>query len=293
MNRQLQFSILLILSTAAWGSTFPLVKFSLEYMSPVVFLAVRFAVSSAVMFPFLKRPLKLSNIREGFIAGTFLFVGYYFQTVGLKYTSPAISGLITGFYVVLVPILSFMIFKKGIGRKDWAAASLSLVGLLIITSGQLSNATLQLGDVLTLICAFGYAMQIIYVARHTQVDMIKFTFYQMLTVCVLSTVFIPTYPIYADFSSPVVIIGIFFTAIVAGVLAYLIMNASLVYVSPERASIIMVTEPVFAAGFSVAFTGTILSYFTIAAGAITVLAMVWEVYSKGEEKSRELAELPV
>ncbi len=292
MKKQSEFSILLVLATAAWGGTFPMVKLSLEFMSPVIFLSVRFAVSAALMFPFLKRPLNLENFREGFIGGTFLFIGYYFQTVGLYFTTPAVSGLITGFYVVLVPVFSYVVYRNIIRHRDWVAVSISLIGLVIITSGQISNTNLQIGDILTIICAMGYAMQIIYVAKNRHMDMIKFTFYQMLTVFILSTIAIPTFPVYADFGSPIVLFSIFFTALVGGVLAYFIMNVSLVYVSPERASIIMVTEPVFAAAFSVLITGIPLSYYTIAGGAVMVLSMIWVVHQPEPELVNELREHP-
>ena len=292
MKKQSEFSILLVLATAGWGGTFPMVKLSLEFMSPVIFLAVRFAVSAALMFPFLRRPLNLDNFKEGFIAGTFLFMGYYFQTVGLYFTTPAVSGLITGFYVVLVPIFSYLVYGSNIGRREWIAVFISMIGLLIITSGQVSSTSLQTGDILTIICAMGYAVQIIYVAKNRHIDMIKFTFYQMLTVCILSTAAIPTFPVYADFSSTIVIFSIIFTALVGGVLAYFIMNVSLVYVTPERASIIMVTEPVFAAAFSVLLTGIPLSYYTIIGGAVMVLSMIWVVHQQEPELAIELQEHP-
>ena len=189
-------------------------------------------------------------------------------------------------------IFSFLVYRNIIRHRDWVAVSISMIGLVIITSGQISNTNLQIGDILTIICAMGYAMQIIYVAKNRHIDMIKFTFYQMLTVFILSTIAIPTFPVYANFGSPVVLFSIFFTALVGGVLAYFIMNVSLVYVSPERASIIMVTEPVFAAAFSVLLTGIPLSYYTIAGGAVMVFSMIWVVHQPEPELVDEFREHP-
>ncbi|EQB68604.1 DMT family transporter [Cuniculiplasma divulgatum] len=277
MQNETKYSFLIIIATLSWGITFPLIKISLEYMSPVIFLAIRFLISTIVMIPFIKNRSDLTGLRQGFIAGFFLFLGYYFQTIGLYFTTPAISGFVTGLYIVLVPVIAYLIFRQRISKSDLSAVTLAFVGLLIITVGEVSNFSLQLGDLLTFICAVGYAMQIIYVSRNNKLDMVKFTFFQMAAVSLYSTIAIPTFKIYFNFSSPILIFTIAFTAIFAGVVAYFITNKALVYVKPEKASIIMVSEPVFAAIFSVILTGIPLSYYTIGGGALMVIAMLMTI----------------
>ncbi|MCL4320122.1 MAG: DMT family transporter [Candidatus Thermoplasmatota archaeon] len=277
MQNETKYSFLIIIATLSWGVTFPLIKISLEYMSPVIFLAIRFLISTIVMIPFIKNRSDLTGLRQGFIAGFFLFLGYYFQTIGLYFTTPAISGFVTGLYIVLVPVIAYLIYRQRISKSDLSAVTLAFVGLLIITVGEVSNFSLQLGDLLTFICAVGYAMQIIYVSRNNKLDMVKFTFFQMAAVSLYSTIAIPTFKIYFNFSSPILIFTIAFTAIFAGVVAYFITNKALVYVKPEKASIIMVSEPVFAAIFSVILTGIPLSYYTIGGGALMVIAMLMTI----------------
>ena len=277
MHNETKYSFLIIIATLSWGVTFPLIKISLEYMSPVIFLAIRFLISTIVMIPFIKNRSDLTGLRQGFIAGFYLFLGYYFQTIGLYFTTPAISGFVTGLYIVLVPVIAYLIYRQRISKSDLSAVTLAFVGLLIITVGEVSNFSLQLGDLLTFICAVGYAMQIIYVSRNNKLDMVKFTFFQMAAVSLYSTIAIPTFKIYFNFSSPILIFTIAFTAIFAGVVAYFITNKALVYVKPEKASIIMVSEPVFAAIFSVILTGIPLSYYTIGGGALMVIAMLMTI----------------
>jgi drug/metabolite transporter (DMT)-like permease len=289
LENDIKYSFLIIVSTLSWGVTFPLIKISLEYMSPVIFLSVRFGISALIMIPFIPRPLNLSGLREGMIAGFFLFMGYYFQTVGLYYTTPAISGLITGLYVVLVPIISFVFLKVRVARSDWLAVLIAVAGLVIITGGQLSNASVQFGDILTLICAVGYALQMIYVARHSHVETVKFTFFQMLAVFLFSTLLIPSFGIYANLTIPIVLFSVLFTAVFAGVIAYFLVNRALVFVKPEKAGIIMVSEPIFAALFSVIITGVPLSYYTIAGGSLMVIAMFWTVYDQYAKKKRAIS----
>lgn len=277
MQNETKYSFLIIIATLSWGVTFPLIKISLEYMSPVIFLAIRFLISTLVMIPFIKNRRDLTGLKQGFIAGFYLFLGYYFQTIGLYFTTPAISGFVTGLYIVLVPVIGYLIYRQRISKSDLSAVTLAVVGLLIITIGEVSNFSLQLGDLLTFICAVGYAMQIIYVSRNNKLDMVKFTFFQMAAVSLYSTIAIPTFKIYFNFSSPILLFTIAFTALFAGVLAYFITNKALVYVKPEKASIIMVSEPVFAAIFSVILTGIPLSYYTIGGGALMVVAMLMTI----------------
>ena len=277
MHNETKYSFLIIIATLSWGITFPLIKISLEYMSPVIFLAIRFLISTIVMIPFIKNRSDFTGLKQGFIAGFYLFLGYYFQTIGLYFTTPAISGFVTGLYIVLVPVIAYLIYRQRISKSDLSAVTLAFVGLLIITVGEVSNFSLQIGDILTFICAVGYAMQIIYVSRNNKLDMVKFTFFQMAAVSLYSTIAIPTFKIYFNFSSPILIFTIAFTAIFAGVVAYFITNKALVYVKPEKASIIMVSEPVFAAIFSVILTGIPLSYYTIGGGALMVIAMLMTI----------------
>lgn len=88
MQNETKYSFLIIIATLSWGVTFPLIKISLEYMSPVIFLAIRFLISTLVMIPFIKNRRDLTGLKQGFIAGFYLFLGYYFQTIGLYFTTP-------------------------------------------------------------------------------------------------------------------------------------------------------------------------------------------------------------
>lgn len=107
----------------------------------------------------------------------------------------------------------------------------------------------------------------------------------MLAVAIFSTIAIPTFPIYIYAFSPILIFTIAFTALFAGVIAYFITNKALVYVKPERASVIMISEPIFAAVFSVILTGVPLSPYTIAGGALMVFAMLISIMLNASKKN--------
>lgn len=274
---------LLLLVTFFWGLTFPLIKDSLQFISPVLYLSLRFLLSALLLVPFLKNKNAFSgtNIKYGFIAGAFLFIGYYFQTVGLEFTTAAKSGIITGTYVVLIPVISYFYLRRKIRRVDSIASVMAFVGLIIMSAGNLSNAQIQLGDILTLICAIGYAFQIAYVSKYSKnLDSTVFTFYQILAVGVFSTIAIPTYPYSHQVINNYVIFTIVFTAAFAGVFGYYINTKALVFVEPTTAGIIFVGEPIFAAITSVIINGEVLGTLGIVGGGIMVAAMFFTTFDK-------------
>lgn len=274
---------LLLLVTFFWGLTFPLIYNSLAFVSPVLFLSLRFLLSSLLLLPFLRKKNAFSrtNMKYGLIAGVFLFIGYYFQTVGLEYTTPAKSGIITGTYVVLIPVISYFYLRKKITRLDTIASVMAFAGLITMSAGSVSNTSVQLGDILTLICAIGYAFQIAYVSKYAKnLDSTVFTFYQILAVGILSTIAIPTYPMSHQTINYYVVFTIFFTAIFAGVFGYYINTKALVFVEATTAGIIFVGEPIFAAITSVIINGEVLGPLGLVGGAIMVLAMFFTTFDK-------------
>ncbi|MHB8358921.1 MAG: DMT family transporter [Thermoplasmataceae archaeon] len=279
-NQKMIYMGLILLVTFFWGVTFPLIKIALEYISPVVFLALRFSVSAIMLVPFIlksRRLLERRIARIGITAGIFLFLGYYFQTVGLEYTTAANSGIITGIYVVLLPFISYAYLKIRASRLDVVASALAFAGLFIMSASSLAlkNSTVDLGDILTVICGVAYAVQIAYVSKYSGgLDSTVFTFYQILTVAVLSAVFIPTYSTALLTLNTMVVFVIVFTALFGGVLAYFITTKALIYVEPTSAGIIFVGEPIFAAISAVIIGGEVLGPLTIMGGSVMVFAML-------------------
>ena len=279
-NQKMLYMGLILLVTFFWGVTFPLIKIALEYISPVVFLALRFSVSAIMLVPFIlksRRLLERRIARIGITAGIFLFLGYYFQTVGLEYTTAANSGIITGIYVVLLPFISFAYLKIRASKLDVVASALAFAGLFIMSASSLAlkNSTVDLGDILTVICGVAYAVQIAYVSKYSGgLDSTVFTFYQILTVAVLSAVFIPTYSTALLTLNTMVVFVIVFTALFGGVLAYFITTKALIYVEPTSAGIIFVGEPIFAAISAVVIGGEVLGPLTIMGGSVMVFAML-------------------
>ncbi|MCL4314131.1 MAG: DMT family transporter [Candidatus Thermoplasmatota archaeon] len=275
--------------TFFWGVTFPLIKQSMEYTTPVIFLAVRFGISAAVVLPLAIKGKEIAMTRSvvpGIVSGTLLFLGYFFQTLGLVYTSAIDSGIITGLYVVLIPVLSALVFRATVMKRDYVLSLLSLSGLIIMSIFALGDLSLQIGNVLTVVCAFAYALQIIFVSRKSSgTELWSFTFYTLLTVSVLSLVSVPLYPHEFLVVNSYLLFSILFTATLAGSFAIYVQNMALRFVDAGLAGIIFVGEPIFSTAAAVFIGNESLTLFTAIGGSVMVLSMVISTYMRYREGS--------
>ncbi|MCL5954897.1 MAG: DMT family transporter [Candidatus Thermoplasmatota archaeon] len=292
MDRKILYMGLLLSVTFFWGVTFPVVKVALGYIGPGPFLALRFLAATIMLAFFVRRGkgfLAPSNIKHGMVAGFLLFIGYYFQTVGLEYTSAAASGIITGAYVVILPLMSYLYLKTKVSRMDLFASIIAFGGLILMSLGSLSNLGTELGDLLTLICAVGYAVQIAYVSKHSRnINSSTFTFYQIAAVTIFSTISIPFTPGGLGTINLYVVFAIIFTAIFGSVFGYYVSTVALIYVEPTAAGIIFVAEPIFAALAAVILAHEHLGIYVILGGAVMIMAMFLtslDKYLKGRRGS--------
>ncbi|WP_337860432.1 DMT family transporter [Ferroplasma sp.] len=294
MRGKIFYFMLLISVVIIWGATFPIMKLSLNYISPVMLLSFRFILSAVLMIPIIfknKMLLEKKNIILGVVGGILLFIAYYTQTVGLKYTTSSQSGLITGMYVVLLPIISLLYLKIKIKKIDVVAVTIGFIGLIVMSSLKF-NSTDTFGDILTFICAIFYAVQTAYVFKYTKfLDSMVFTFYQLLMVGALSLIFLPFSWDPSGLLHPIVIFTIIFTAIFASFFAILINTKALMYIEPTAAGVVYVGEPVFAVIASILILKEIPTPGIIIGGIVIVAAMLIETLHKYIESKNSL-ELP-
>ena len=260
--------------TAAWGSTFPLIKDVVERVPVLDFLAVRFAVAAAcllVLAPRTLRRLSPQARRRGVALGLLYGVAQVLQTVGLQHTSASVSGFVTGTYVVLTPLLGALLLRQRVGPLMWAAVALATAGLAVLS---LRGATsFGYGEALTLAAAAIYALHILALGRWaTARDAVGLSVVQMVVIAVVcglgaapGGIALPQTP--ADWTA------VLYTAVVAGALTLIAQTWAQSQLPATRAAIVMTLEPVFAAGFAVAFGGEDLTARMVAGGALVVAAM--------------------
>jgi len=260
-KRQILADLALLGVAFIWGITFTVVKVALNGIGPYYFLGLRFFAAFIFLALVYARHWRLVNkqsILAGVTIGIFLFGGYAFQTVGLKYTSAASAGFITGMSVVLVPLIVILTSRRLPGPTNLIGAGSAAVGLAALTLQD--NLTFSNGDTLVFFCAVSFALHIILVGRYVlRFDPIALTIIQIGTVAVASLIGALTLEEIPQVLNREVWVALIITAIPATALAFMIQNRVQCHTSPNHTAIIFTTEPVFAALYACIPGGEVLS----------------------------------
>ena len=165
---------LLLAATVVWGTSFFVLKTTIEQVPAFFVIAVRFLFSGMVMFFIFIKKMKTLNKKtflQGVIIGVFVALAYMLQTSGLKYTSPGRNAFLTSSYCVMCPFIVWLLFKKKPKAYNVFSAVVCMVGIgLISLSGDSATGDKSfLGEILTVLSAIFFALQIIY-ARRFQKD---------------------------------------------------------------------------------------------------------------------------
>lgn len=285
MHRPRVAYLALVVAALLFGSTFVVIKEAVASLPPLAFVGWRFLLGGAVLAA-LGPPLGRAVWRDGLIAGALLLAGYALQTVGLAHTSASNSGLITGLYVVLTPLLAAAVARRLPRLLIAAGALLAFVGFALLTLSD--GLTLQRGDLLTVGCALSYAAHIVYLSRvAARHRVVPFTAVQLLVTAAgglaASVVFeglpLPT----ADTWPALLMTGL---AVSAG--AFLLQVWAQTVIGPSRTAVILALEPAFAAAVAAVVLGERLSGRGWA-GAALILAGIYLALA-GEEEPLPAAE---
>ncbi len=257
----------LLFMTIIWGGTFVIVKESLSFSSPIVFILLRFSLASIVLGAIMlirKSKIQKEGILPGIFLGVIIFFGFFTQTIGLSLTTATKSGFITGSLVVMIPFFQMLIEKKFPSKGAIIGTVLVFFGILFLSSGGNSitsflrdlGSSFNLGDMLTVVCAAFFAIHVVYIDVITpKYDFSTLLFMQLLTVAIMSligTLFISAFsiqPLQLVLSKNLVI-GVLYTALLATMLNYGLQTKFQKVVTPTKAGIIYSFEPIFAALFA-------------------------------------------
>ena len=255
-NQQKYLSDLSLLFVAAvWGGGFVAVKDALNTVTPMFLMALRFVLAALFLYLFLFKwigKLSMTDIKKGSVVGMFLFLAFSAQTIGLQYTTASKQGFLTATYVVMVPFLSWLFYKKMPGIKALLGSLLTVMGIGLISLYGTSSFALNLGDGLTLVCALLFAAHILSIEYFAKgMSVIKLAFVQIAVAAVLFviTAFV-TEPIPVSLS-PRAWFAIVYLAIFSTFLCFTVQTVAQKYTTSSHASIILSLESVFAAIFGV------------------------------------------
>lgn len=259
---------------AVWGSTFIVVQEAVSRMPVMDFLAIRFSIATLVLFilqPKCLRGLSQLGLSRAVGLGLVLGLAYITQTFGLQHTSAAVSGFITGLFVVLTPLLSALLLRRHINRNVWIAVIMATAGLALLS---LNGWSIGMGEILTLLCALFFALHIVglgeWSSRH---DVYSLAVVQIGFVAILSLAF--ALPDGLTLPPDAVTWGaVMLTAVLATAAAFFIQTWAQSLISPSRTAIIITMEPAFGGLFAVLFAGELITIRLITGGALVLGAML-------------------
>jgi drug/metabolite transporter (DMT)-like permease len=263
---KLRAYLLMLAVVAVWGATFVVVKAALADATPAAFNLVRMVLAFAILAVVYRHHWSRIGRRQlaaGALVGLCLAFGYQFQTFGLLRTTPSKSAFITGLLVVLVPFLSLIpgLHVPGTRRPGWSAfagAFLAFAGILLLTvpatatgfsaSSLLPDfSSINLGDVLTLGCAVGFAFHCLAIARVSpQIDYQPLALLQVGFCALFMAVSLPLIEHPQIHWTPRLIAALIVAAVFATAAAFAIQSWVQSVLPPTHTAIIMTMEPAFA-----------------------------------------------
>lgn len=281
-KEQIKGSVMLLFATLIWGSAFVAQSVGMDHLGPMSFQAVRSLLAVAAMAvlvfcadrdkgQFFVLWKSKALWKTGILCGLALFVAQGLQQMGLQYTEPGKAGFITAMYIVLVPVFGLFLGRQ-CGLQIWLSVALAVAGLYLLSC--VGVARINLGDVMILVSAAAFAVQILLIDYLAQeLDGLRLNGIQFFVVMVLSAltaVFTET----ASWQGVIdCAVPLLYTGILSSGAAFSLQILGQQHLPPEPASLIMSLESVFAVLAGWVILGQILSP-TEAGGCCLVFAGV-------------------
>ena len=238
-----------------WGTSFFIMKNALDNVPVFALLAIRFTAGAILLSIVCAKKWKdfaTDYLWRGAIVGGFLFLAYTVQTFGLSMTTPSKNAFLTSVYCVMVPFFTWFVVKRRPDKFNVAAALLCVLGVGLVSLNE--ELSVNLGDLLTLLCAVFYASHIVAVEKLSPgKDIYLITIFQFAFAALYSWVFTLTteeFPVQA-ITDPAVFLPLAYLCIMATTVALLFQNVGQIWSDPASASVILSLESVFGVLFSV------------------------------------------
>ncbi len=260
----LTHTLMLLVASFFWGTTFVAQSLGAEYVGAGTYLALRTYIGIVFLFPFVlyrdKKEIKNSGlgpqelqnkrskerqafIKGGMLAGLFIFLASFAQQYGIAYTSVAKAGFLTTLYVVFVPIIS-LLFGRRFNNKLWISIALSVIGMYLLCMK--GSFYLEIGDALMIVSALGFSVQILAVSRYSKrIDPVKLTLAQFIVEAILASIvmLVIERPDLASIYNALP--AILYAGVFSSGIAYTLQSLGQKNLNPAIASIAMCLESVF------------------------------------------------
>lgn len=263
MKKEILGKCMLLMSALIWGSSFIVMKNAVDFISPFTLLCIRFVLSTifiSILFFNKIKKIKKQDLLGGFLAGLALFSAFSIQTFGLQLTTPGKNAFLTAVYCTIVPLLSWLYFKKKPDKAQIFAAILCFIGVGFVSLD--SSLKVNLGDLYTLIGGFLYAVHIIVCEKAMKktspiiITALQFAFASIFSFIAASLFEDISVVFHIDSS---IYLQILYLAFFATTLCYLFQNVGQKFVNENIAALLLSLESVFGVFFSILFGQEIMT----------------------------------
>ena len=257
---RIQANLVLLLAAAIWGGGFVAQSTAMDTIGPLWFVGLRFAIAALAVLPFamaetrrLKAPPSRGEFKAFILVGLALFMGATTQQVGLLTTSVTNSSFLTALYVIFVPVIAVVIYRRYPHWVVWPGALMMLCGIFLLSGGSMSSLTT--GDMLSIVCAFFWAIQITLAGRFVMQSNLPLALScTQFAVCAVLSMLVGVLvePInYTAIASS--IYEILYVGLVSSGLAFVLQVIVQRYTTAPQAAIFLSSEALFGAMFAAMF----------------------------------------
>lgn len=273
--------ILLLLTSIFWGTGFVFMDSALDSLPPLNILAIRFLIASAVMFALCYKRIisewKISY-KSGILIGIALCLGFIFQTYGLMFTTPSKNAFLTATSVVFVPFILLTKYKKKLDIYTMIGSVVMFIGIAFISLD--GGLTINIGDMLTIVCGLFFGIHIILVGNRVSKDNLEaIVFIQLLTAGLISLVMSLLTEDFTLIVDQAAIFPLLYVSLVATCVTFFLQNYAMEYVSASETAIILSLEAFFGTIASVIIKGELIST-TMMIGFILMFIAILSVETK-------------
>ncbi len=243
-------------------------------------LLLRFAIAAIplgiILFKRL-RTITRSDFLWGSIAGVILFLAFYAQTAGLQYTTPSNNAFLTGVNVIMVPFITWIIFKRRPQIKFFLLPFVTFIGIATLSYSGEGSFNFTKGDFFTLLCAFLFALHISYLdVASKKIDTAVLTFLQMSVASVLS-LFLFLALDAKELPSINYLVGlpaVLYSGVLCTLFTFFLQTTAQQYTTSGKAAIFLSTESLFGAFFSVILKIEPFTVHMLLGGTIILFAII-------------------
>lgn len=259
---RVQANLVLLLAAAIWGGGFVAQATAMDAIGPFWFVGLRFAIAALACLPFaLLEQRKIGSapgrrdLRSFVLVGLALFAGAITQQIGLQTTTVTNSSFLTGLYVVIVPVISIVLFRKAPHWIIWPVALMALMGIFLLSGGTLAHVSV--GDMWSILCAAFWALQIVlaghFIARLPRPLALSTTQFATCAILALGMAIVLEPISLAAIEGALV--EILYVGLISSGLAFVLQVIGQRYTTAPQAAIFLSSEALFGSFFGALFLG--------------------------------------